>query len=95
MNAVNSVVMSGSDDELYNWFISRVRSNLHIVVTLNPATPDFESVMANNSSFLTRCFIDWIGDWEMAALFHAAGASLVPLQLEESSVCCCFYFEDK
>jgi dynein heavy chain 1 len=82
-----AAVLSGSDDELYSWFVSRVRSNLHIILTLNPATPDFESVMSNNPSFLTRCAIDWIGDWEMSALHHVAGVNLIPLQLDQSFVC--------
>lgn len=61
---------TSSDDELYRWFVGQVRRNLHVVFTLNPASPDFHNRAATSPALFNRCVIDWFGEWSPRALFQ-------------------------
>ena len=59
-------------DELYSWFVGRVRLNLHVVFTMNPSSPDFHNRSATSPALFNRCVLDWFGDWSDSALFQVA-----------------------
>ncbi len=59
-------------DGLYAWFIGQVRTNLHVVFTMNPASPDFHNRSATSPALFNRCVLDWFGDWSETALFQVA-----------------------
>ncbi len=61
-----------SEAELYKWFIQRVRRNLHVVFTMNPANPDFHNRAATSPALFNRCVLDWFGEWSNEALFQVA-----------------------
>jgi dynein heavy chain 1 len=43
-----------SEDELYKWFTQQVRINLHVVFTMNPASPDFHNRSATSPALFNR-----------------------------------------
>ncbi len=57
-------------DGLYAWFVGQVRQNLHVVFTMNPASPDFHNRSATSPALFNRCVLDWFGDWSETALFQ-------------------------
>eukprot|EP01129_Flabellula_baltica_P006002 TRINITY_DN2210_c0_g1_i2.p1 TRINITY_DN2210_c0_g1~~TRINITY_DN2210_c0_g1_i2.p1 ORF type:complete len:4545 (+),score=1094.61 TRINITY_DN2210_c0_g1_i2:1851-13637(+) len=63
-------VILDTESELYRWFIGRVRSNLHIVFTMNPASPEFHNRAATSPALFNRCVLDWFGEWSDTALFQ-------------------------
>ncbi len=54
----------------YAWFVAQVRNNLHVVFTMNPASPDFHNRSATSPALFNRCVLDWFGDWSDTALFQ-------------------------
>ena len=59
-----------TDEELYKYFTKQVRLNLHIVFTMNPASPDFHNRAATSPALYNRCVLDWFGEWSDQALFQ-------------------------
>ena len=55
--------MIDTEEELYKQFTKDVQRNLHVVFTMNPATPDFSNRSASSPALFNRCVIDWFGDW--------------------------------
>lgn len=60
--------MLDTEDELYKRFTQEVQRNLHIVFTMNPASPEFTNRTATSPALFNRCVIDWVGDWSNDAL---------------------------
>jgi len=63
-------LMLDTDDELYRYFTKQIRLNLHIVFTMNPASPDFHNRAATSPALYNRCVLDWFGEWSDQALFQ-------------------------
>jgi dynein heavy chain 1 len=59
-----------SEGELFRWFTQQVRRNLHVVFTMNPASPDFHNRAATSPALFNRCVLDWFGEWSDDALFQ-------------------------
>ncbi len=59
-----------TEEEMYKWFTHQVRKNLHIVFTMNPASPDFHNRSATSPALFNRCVLDWFGEWSPSALFQ-------------------------
>jgi len=49
-----------------------VQRNLHVVFTMNPASPDFANRSASSPALFNRCVIDWFGDWTDEGLLQVA-----------------------
>lgn len=47
----------------YEFFVSRVRSNLHIVLSMDSTHPRFRSRCESNPALFTKCSILWMGQW--------------------------------
>ena len=69
-SAARAGLMLDSEDELYKYFTHQVRLNLHIVFTMNPASPDFHNRAATSPALYNRCVLDWFGEWSDQALFQ-------------------------
>ncbi|KAG9393495.1 Dynein heavy chain, N-terminal region 2 [Carpediemonas membranifera] len=67
---------------LYSWFTKRVRTNLHVVMTMNPASPAFNSRTKSSPALFNRCVVHWVGDWSDEALQMVADAYLGKVDLE-------------
>jgi dynein heavy chain len=65
-----------SRDGIYDFFISRVRSNLHVVLCMSPIGDAFRKRCRMFPSLVNCCTIDWFVAWPREALFHVAVGSL-------------------
>ncbi|KAJ3140439.1 Cytoplasmic dynein 2 heavy chain 1 [Physocladia obscura] len=53
----------GFSGSLFDYFIHRVKKNLHIVLILDSANPQFVSNCESNPALYTRCQIQWMESW--------------------------------
>jgi hypothetical protein len=53
-----------------NAAVAQVRKNLHVVFTMNPASPEFHNRTATSPALFNRCVLDWFGEWSDEALFQ-------------------------
>jgi len=62
----------GSADELYTFFIGRVRDRLHIVLAMSPVGADFRNRVRMFPALVNCCTIDWFAKWPEDALRDVA-----------------------
>ncbi|GAM24388.1 hypothetical protein SAMD00019534_075630 [Acytostelium subglobosum LB1] len=77
----NGLIMD-TEEELYKYFTGQVRRNLHVVFTMNPASPDFHNRSATSPALFNRCVLDWFGEWSPQALFQVGSEFTRNLDLE-------------
>ena len=53
---------------MYDFFVQRVRGNLHIVLSMDPAHPRFHRRCESNPALYARMSIQWMGRWTDAGL---------------------------
>lgn len=59
-------------DEIYNYFISRSRDNMHIVLCMSPVGDSFRTRCRQFPSLTNCCSIDWYDEWPAEALHGVA-----------------------
>ncbi|CAE7880984.1 DYH1B, partial [Symbiodinium sp. KB8] len=67
----------------YEFFVSRIRANLHVVLGMDPHHPEFLVRCESNPALYTRCTILWMGEWRTASM-KALPAMLIPDLLERT-----------
>lgn len=72
-----------SRDGIYDFFISRVRSNLHVVLCMSPIGDAFRKRCRMFPSLVNCCTIDWFVAWPREALNSVAIGSLKKIVDEE------------
>jgi dynein heavy chain, axonemal len=77
-------VNAGSPTEVYNFFVSRVRTNLHLVICLSPIGEAFRTRLRMFPSLVTCCTIDWFSEWPEEALRSVADTFLASVDLDSS-----------
>ena len=75
-------VNSGSPAEVYSFFVSRVRTNLHLVICLSPIGEAFRTRLRMFPSLVNCCTIDWFTEWPEQALRSVAHFFLSSVDLE-------------
>ena len=65
---------SPTKDACYAAFISRVRDNLHIVLTMSPVGEAFRARCRQFPSLINCCTIDWFTEWPEDALVGVHGS---------------------
>ena len=50
-------------DAVFNYFISRVRNNLHVVLCMSPVGDAFRTRCRMFPSLVNCCTIDWFTEW--------------------------------
>ncbi|KAJ1435246.1 dynein heavy chain, partial [Ochromonadaceae sp. CCMP2298] len=65
-------VNGGIPAEVYNFFVSRVRTNLHLVLCLSPIGESFRTRLRMFPSLVNCCTIDWFTEWPEEALRSVA-----------------------
>ena len=65
-----------SRDGIFDFFISRVRSNLHVVLCMSPVGDAFRKRCRMFPSLVNCCTIDWFVAWPREALMSVAIGSL-------------------
>ncbi|XP_053327633.1 dynein axonemal heavy chain 3 [Spea bombifrons] len=83
---------------MYNFFIERVRANLHIVLAMSPIGDAFRNRLRMFPSLINCCTIDWFQTWPTDALEMVANKFLedVPLddEIRKEVVSMCKYFQE-
>ncbi|KAK6624385.1 hypothetical protein RUM44_011244 [Polyplax serrata] len=68
---------------LYNFFVERVRQNLHISLAMSPIGEAFRVRLRMFPSLVNCCTIDWFMAWPEDALEKVAKTFLTPMGFEE------------
>ncbi|CAF3510924.1 unnamed protein product [Rotaria socialis] len=68
---------------LYNYFIERVRSALHVVLAFSPVGDAFRNRLRMFPSLINCCTIDWFTSWPEDALEMVAKKFLEEVELED------------
>uniref|UniRef100_A0A803TTC8 Dynein axonemal heavy chain 3 n=1 Tax=Anolis carolinensis TaxID=28377 RepID=A0A803TTC8_ANOCA len=83
---------------MYNFFIERVRKNLHIVLAMSPIGDAFRNRLRMFPSLINCCTIDWFQQWPTDALELVANKFLEDVKLEDevrkSVVVMCKFFQE-
>ncbi|CAH8444945.1 unnamed protein product [Schistosoma curassoni] len=73
----------GSPVALFNYFIQRVREQLHIVLALSPIGDSFRNRLRKFPSLVNCCTIDWFQAWPEDALTAVATRSLKDIDMTD------------
>ncbi|KAJ1097170.1 hypothetical protein NDU88_002296 [Pleurodeles waltl] len=83
---------------MYNFFIDRVRANLHIVLAMSPIGDAFRNRLRMFPSLINCCTIDWFQSWPTDALEMVANKFLEDVELDYDIriqvVSMCKYFQE-
>ncbi|XP_042293782.1 dynein axonemal heavy chain 3 [Sceloporus undulatus] len=83
---------------MYNFFIERVRKNLHIVLAMSPIGDAFRNRLRMFPSLINCCTIDWFQQWPKDALEMVANKFLEDVKLDDevrkSVVSMCKFFQE-
>ncbi|XP_069761611.1 dynein axonemal heavy chain 3 isoform X2 [Narcine bancroftii] len=83
---------------LYNYFIEKVKANLHVVLVMSPIGDAFRNRLRMFPSLINCCTIDWFQVWPSDALEMVAHKFLEDLELEyevrKEVVALCKYFQE-
>ncbi|KAK3932091.1 Dynein heavy chain 6, axonemal [Frankliniella fusca] len=74
--AKDAGIMEHNRDAIFNFFISRVRSKLHLVLCMSPVGDSFRRRCRMFPSLVNCCTIDWFSVWPQEALQSVALNSL-------------------
>eukprot|EP00762_Andalucia_godoyi_P000483 ANDGO_03248.mRNA.1 Dynein gamma chain len=69
-------------DNLYRFFIDRVRDNLHIVLCFSPVGEKFRTRARKFPGLISGCIIDWFFPWPEEALTDVAAKMLGAFKME-------------
>lgn len=98
MACIEATQKDATRDGIYEFFISRVRSNLHVVLCMSPIGDAFRRRCRMFPSLVNCCTIDWFVKWPPEALYSVATGSLKSLakdkeQCEAMSTICVIMHE--
>jgi dynein heavy chain len=83
---------------MYNFFIERVKANLHVVLAMSPIGDAFRSRLRMFPSLINCCTIDWFMAWPEDALEMVARKFLEEIELDanikKESITMCKYFHE-
>ena len=71
-------------DQLWRWFIARVRANLHVVLAMSPVGDGFRDRTRQYPSLVSSTTMDWFHKWPEAALTEVAERFLENVSLTKA-----------
>ncbi|KAJ3416777.1 Cytoplasmic dynein 2 heavy chain 1 [Chytridiales sp. JEL 0842] len=78
---LNSLKPSHSEEgyrgSLFDFFLSRVRKNLHIVIITDYTSKHFAYNCESNPALFTRCQVEWMDNWEQSSVEIVCSESLL------------------
>lgn len=74
-----------NQNDLYAFFLSRVRQNLHIVLAFSPIGEAFRDRLRKFPSLINCCAIDWFTAWPQDALVAVAKKFLADVKFESDA----------
>ncbi|KAL0246333.1 hypothetical protein GEMRC1_007545 [Eukaryota sp. GEM-RC1] len=74
--------LSVTKDSIYQYFIQRVRDNLHVVLCMSPVGDSFRTRCRQFPSLINCCTIDWFDPWPATALLSVARHFLHKVEIE-------------
>ena len=74
-------IAEGNRDEIFNFFINRVRNNLHIVLAMSPVGSAFRTRCRMFPSLVNCCTIDWFIEWPREALLSVSQSAFEQVDL--------------
>jgi dynein heavy chain, axonemal len=77
---LGKVAVDMSHQDLYAFFIQRVRQNLHIVLAFSPIGDAFRDRLRKFPALINCCTIDWFTAWPQDALLAVAERFLAPVK---------------
>lgn len=90
--------MEATPSNLFNFFIERVKANLHFVLAMSPIGDALRSRLRQFPSLINCCTIDWFQPWPQDALEMVANKFLEEVELSDhehaSCVSMCKYFHE-
>ena len=78
-----SLQTDGTPNALFNMFIERVKSQLHIVLAMSPIGDALRTRLRKFPSLVNCCTIDWIQSWPDDALSSVATRFLEEIEMED------------
>ncbi|XP_076808265.1 dynein axonemal heavy chain 5-like [Clavelina lepadiformis] len=71
-----------TNENLYEYFLSRVRANLHVVLCFSPVGEKFQSRALKFPALISGCTMDWFLRWPRDALIQVAQYFLATFPIE-------------
>jgi len=71
---------------MYEKFLSRVQSNLHVVLAFSPVGSAFTGRLRNFPSLVTCCTIDWFTEWPAEALRGVAQEAFADIEFPNDTI---------
>lgn len=80
---INAKYPDVSREGIFEFFVKRVRANLHVVICMSPVGDAFRRRCRMFPSLVNCCTIDWFVKWPPEALYSVALGSLKEVSTEE------------
>ncbi|KAJ3344816.1 Cytoplasmic dynein 2 heavy chain 1 [Entophlyctis luteolus] len=69
IDAITSTLKESHSEEgfqgsLFEFFVSRIRRNLHIALVMDSSSLSFAPTCESNPAFYSRCYIQWVESWQ-------------------------------
>lgn len=73
-----------SNQEIYTYFLNRLRDNLHIILCFSPVGNKFRERARKFPALFNECTIDWFLPWPAEALSQVAEQNISKMTLESN-----------